>query len=101
MGWISERAHRTGHGLNGSGKNGSGNDPLRRIVCNTEHPDYVTSLTPPIVNVLECAHYIRKAEDMMGARNPIRRRCPKCRDNKPLDFTIEQVEEWAKEVGDK
>lgn len=96
MGWISERAHRRGHGLNSSGKNGSGNGPLRAIVCKIAHPDFPSCA--PIVQVLECGHYIRQASDLFGATDPKRRRCSMCRDGKPALWDAAQLSKWKEEV---
>lgn len=81
--WVSTRYNKTGHGLNTTGRNGSGNGPLRKIVRVAPHPER-SSLT---VDVLECGHFLLPAKDLFGSRAPQKRRCKKCKANRPIECT--------------
>lgn len=57
--------------------------PLRKIVGYYPNKDYPQLLD----EVLECGHTQRPVTDMYGVETePVRRRCNKCRDGKPVDL---------------
>lgn len=70
--------------------------PLKRITAET-YPEELrredgSIITTVYLNLLECGHTLRQAQDIYGVRYPERRRCWKCRDGLAVDVDVTSLD---------